>query len=71
MRITIEENGTQLRNRLRDRLDRAGKLKCADHGRGIESVTIEGRENGWFDSRYITCCERLEKQAIDIIKERC
>ncbi len=37
----------------------------------VVAVTILGRENGWFDSRWTTCCEGLEKQAVAILKERC
>jgi hypothetical protein len=33
-------------------------------------VIIHGRENGWFDSRWTTCCEGLERQAAGILKER-
>lgn len=72
MRITIEERGTlTLRDRLKDRLDRAAQLRCAEHDQPIMAVSIHGRENGWFDARYTTCCEHLERQAAGIVKERC
>jgi hypothetical protein len=34
-------------------------------------VSLDERENGWFDARWVTCCERLEQQAAAIVKERC
>ena len=30
-----------------------------------------GRENGWFDATWTTCCEGLTHQALAIVKERC
>lgn len=71
MRITIEDRGPSLRERLRERLERVAELRCADHGESIVAVSIHGRENGWFDSTWTTCCERLEQQAAAIVKERC
>jgi hypothetical protein len=70
MQITVVDRGLALRERLRERLDRAAKLRCEEHGRPVTAVTIHARENGWFDSRWVTCCERLEKQAAAIVKER-
>lgn len=71
MRITIQDRDMRLRERLRDRLDRAALLRCADHDQAVVAVTIHARENGWFDARWTTCCETLERQAAAIVKERC
>ena len=71
MRITIEDRGQMLGGRLRERLDRAASLRCSEHGQPVTAVTINARENGWFDSRWTTCCEGLEQQAMAIVKERC
>ena len=71
MKITIEDRAEVLRHRLRERLDRAAKLRCAEHGEPVVSVTIHVRKNGWFDSTYITCCEGLQLQASAVVKERC
>jgi hypothetical protein len=72
MKITIEDRGTSvLRDRLRDRLERASLLRCALHDRSADSVVIHGRENGWFDSTWSTCCEELERQVSAIVKQRC
>ena len=71
MIINIEDRGRPtLRERLRDRLERAAQLRCGEHDQAIVSVTIHGRENGWFDSNWVTCCEGLERQAVAIVKER-
>jgi hypothetical protein len=71
MRITIQERGPALRERLNDRLERAANLRCNEHGEPVVAVTINVRENGWFDSRWTTCCDGLMKQAAAIVKERC
>lgn len=71
MRVTIVDRGLRLRDRLRERLERAAELLCIEHGRPVVAVTIHGRENGWFDSSYVTCCESLERQAVAIVRERC
>jgi hypothetical protein len=71
MKIIIEDRAQSVRERLRERLERAASLRCDEHGVPVESVTIHGRENGWFDSRWTTCCEGLERQAAAIVKERC
>lgn len=72
MTITIQDRGRPtLGERLRERLDQAATLRCNEHDQPITSVTIHGRENGWFDSNWITCCETLERQAVAIVKERC
>ena len=70
MNITLAELGPNLRERLRERLERAALLVCEEHGQPPASVTIYGRENGWFDARWTTCCEALEKQAVGIVKDR-
>lgn len=70
MEVTIHDHGLSLRERLRERLDRAAQLRCAEHGQAIAAVTIHGRENGWFDSRWTTCCENLERQAVAIVRQR-
>ena len=71
MRITIEDRSQTLRPRLRERLERAARLRCEEHGQPVVAVTIHNRENGWFDSQWTTCCEGLERQAVAIVKERC
>jgi hypothetical protein len=71
MRVAVNSRGPVLRERLRDRLDQASKLRCAEHGVPPVAVTIHGRENGWFDSIWTTCCSSLEQQATSIVKDRC
>lgn len=71
MKITIVDREQTLLTRLRDRLERAALILCAEHGQPVEAVTIHNQENGWFDSRWTTCCEGLERQAGAIVKERC
>ena len=75
MTIVVEDREPglreRLRERLRDRFERASQLRCAEHGQPVVSVIIHGRENGWFDSRWTTCCESLEQQAAAIVKQRC
>ena len=71
MRINVQDRGPELRERLRDRLDRAAELRCDEHGLQVTAVTIHGRENGWFDTTWVTCCEKLEEQASAIVKHRC
>jgi len=71
MQITIIDRGMSLHDRLHDRLDRAAALKCVEHGQPVVAVMIHARENGWFESRWTTCCESLEQQAAAIVKERC
>lgn len=71
MRITIQDRGPGLRERLQERLDLAAQLRCAEHGQSVTAVSIYGREHGWFESRWTTCCESLEKQATAIVKRRC
>jgi len=71
MNITIKDLGPSVRERLSERLERAAQLQCAEHGQAPVAVTINGRENGWFDSRWTTCCEALEQKASAILKHRC
>ncbi len=71
MKITIEDRGPALADRLRARLETAALLRCDEHGEPVVAVTIRARENGWFDATWITCCERLIQQATAIVKERC
>jgi hypothetical protein len=71
MKITIEDRGPGLREKLRERLDRAARLRCTEHGEAVVAVSIHARENGWFDALWVTCCEALERQATAIVKERC
>jgi 2-keto-3-deoxy-galactonokinase len=70
MSITIVDRGRTLRDRLRERLERAADLRCTEHDESVIAVTIHGRENGWFDATYVTCCEILERQAAAVVKER-
>jgi hypothetical protein len=71
MTITIVDRGLSLRERLRERLDHAARLRCSEHDQPVVAVTIHGQENGWFDSTWTTCCEALEQQAVAIVKQRC
>jgi hypothetical protein len=71
MRVSIEERGVLLRQRLQERLDRVAQLRCSEHGRPVVAVSIHDRENGWFDSTWTTCCESLERQAAGIVRGRC
>lgn len=71
MRIAVTDRGPQLRERLRERLDQAAQLQCAEHGQRVYAVSIHGRENGWFYSTWTTCCSSLERQANSILKDRC
>ena len=71
MKITVADLHSGLRERLRGRLEQAAELRCPEHNQPVVSVTIYGRENGWFDARWTTCCEALEKQAVAIVKDRC
>jgi hypothetical protein len=71
MTISIAHLELGRREQLRERLEQAAELRCTEHGLPIVAVTIYGRENGWFDARWTTCCETLERQAVAIVKERC
>jgi len=71
MRIAVKDRGTELRERLRGRLERAAQLRCPEHGQSVVAVTIHARENGWFDATWTTCCADLERQAMAIVKTRC
>lgn len=72
MQITVVDRGRPtLRERLNERLEHAAQLRCAEHGQPVIAVSIHARENGWFDSRWTTCCESLEQQAASIVKDRC
>lgn len=71
MKITYRQLDDSLRERLRERFERAAELRCAEHGQPVVAVTIHGRENGWFDSVWTTCCAALETQAGAILKGRC
>ena len=71
MQISIDDRGYALRHRLSERLERAGLLRCPEHGLAVVAVAISVRENGWFDSRWTTCCEALERQAMAVLKDRC
>ena len=70
MEISIDDRGYALRYRLSERLERAGLLRCAEHGQAVVAVAINVRENGWFDARWTTCCEALERLAAGILKDR-
>ena len=71
LKITIEDRGPALADRLRMRLEAASRLRCAEHGEPVVAVTIVGRENGWFDSTWIACCDGLARRASAILKQRC
>lgn len=70
MIVTIKDRSGQLRERLHKRLENAQRLLCTEHGQSVVAVTIHGRENGWFDCVWITCCEQLEQRAAAILKQR-
>lgn len=71
MRIEVYARSPVLRERLNDRLDKAAKLRCPEHGEAVLAVTIHARENGWFDSTWTTCCASLEQRAAGIVRDRC
>lgn len=71
MLIAVNDRGPNLRERLRDRLERAAQLRCPEHGQPVTAVTVHGLENGWFDSTWTTCCTVLERQATSIVGDRC
>lgn len=71
MKITVEGRGPALREKLRERLDKVAKLSCEEHHQKVAAVTIHDRENGWFDTRWTTCCEALQARAAAIVKDRC
>lgn len=71
MTITIRDREQSLRHRLRERLAQVAGLRCDEHGASVEAVTIDGRENGWFEAQWTTCCEALEQKAAAIVKRRC
>jgi hypothetical protein len=71
MKVTIKDLGLSAQEQLRERLARAASLRCNDHGQPVVELTINGRENGWFDARWTTCCEDLERQAAAIVRQRC
>jgi hypothetical protein len=70
MKVAIENRESARLDRLRDRLDQAAGLECSAHGKAVEAVSINIFENGWFDSRWTTCCEDLEQQARAVVKAR-
>ena len=71
MRIAITDRALEIRGRLRERLDQAAQLRCPKHDQSVVAVTIHARENGWFESTWITCCADLERRAATIVKDRC
>src|SRR5690242_5504690 len=71
MKVSIRTFDLTRADQLRERLDRAAQLRCQEHDQTVVAVTIFGRENGWFDSQWITCCESLEEQAVSIVRKRC
>jgi hypothetical protein len=70
MNITMKDLSPASRERLNERLTKAAQLECSEHKQRPTAVNIHGRENGWFDARWTTCCETLEQQAVAIVKER-
>lgn len=71
MKITYRQSSDTMRERLRERLALAAALRCTEHREQVVAVTIHGRENGWFDALWTTCCSALETQAGAIVKGRC
>lgn len=70
MNVTMKDLSPAYRERLKDRLAQAAQLECAEHEQKPTAVDIHGRENGWFDARWTTCCEALEQKAVAIVRER-
>jgi hypothetical protein len=70
MRVSFNDRGPELRLRLRTRLERAAQLRCPEHDQPVVAITIHARENGWFDSVWVTCCPDLERRAAAIVKNR-
>ena len=70
MIVTLKDRAGRLRERLDARLENLQRLLCTEHGQAVVSVTIHDRENGWFDSVWVTCCELLEQRAAAILKQR-
>jgi len=71
MTVTIIDKSHWLGDRLVPRLKQVEELRCDEHGQKVVGVHIVSRENGWFDSRWTTCCKALEQKAVGIVKERC
>ena len=71
MRVSVVDRGHALQERLRERLERVALLRCPEHDQGVVAVVIHARENGWFDSRWTTCCDGLEREAATLLKDRC
>ncbi|HEX2835362.1 MAG TPA: hypothetical protein VHW00_20275 [Thermoanaerobaculia bacterium] len=70
MQVSFKDRGPELRERLRNRLERAAQLRCLEHDQSVVAITIHARENGWFDSLWVTCCLDLERRAAAIVKDR-
>ena len=70
MIVTLKDRADRLRERLDARLESVQRLLCTEHEQSVVSVTIHDRENGWFESLWVTCCERLEQRAAAILKQR-
>ena len=70
MKVTFQSSRLAPDDRLRERLSRIDALRCPVHGDGVEAVTITRFENGWFDSRWTTCCDGLSATAATIIGQR-
>jgi hypothetical protein len=71
MKVTVDDRGHTLRGRLAERLRLASELRCVEHGTAVDAVRIMGRENGWFDALWTTCCERLTDDAHALVRDRC
>jgi hypothetical protein len=71
MKVTIIDREYAVRDRIQQRLASVAGLRCSKHGTGIAAVTIHASSNGWFESNFTGCCERLTAAAAAIVKERC
>lgn len=71
IRITLKDRRAMFGGRLQARLGRVEKLRCEEHGQPVLAVVIDTHENGWFDSRWTTCCDTLERAATKILGIRC
>lgn len=70
MNVTVDDRLAMLRPQLNERLTRVGALRCAVHDEPVGAVTINARENGWFDSRWTTCCDAFERRVSSVLGSR-
>jgi hypothetical protein len=71
MQITFRDRHATLHAKLQDKLGKVAELRCDDHEQPVVAVVIDALENGWFDSRWTTCCQNLAGHAATILGNRC